>query len=121
MSLAVLGKETLDQLETMVTDLFSGIEDKDVTSPTWDVHPFAPNTGLQVMKFVPIKDYRFLQLYFPLTEPLLRQQYKTNPCGYFSHLLGHEGKGSLLSELKRREWCRQVVVPCKEKYNMIII
>lgn len=75
MSLAVLGKETLDELETLVTDLFSGIEDKDVTSPTWDVHPFAPNTGLQRMQLVPVKDMRLLNLYFPT--PSLRQQYKT--------------------------------------------
>ena len=27
------------------------------------------------------------------------------PDGYLAHLIGHEGKGSLLSALKRRGWC----------------
>jgi insulysin len=27
------------------------------------------------------------------------------PARYLAHLLGHEGKGSLLSALKRRGWC----------------
>ena len=29
---------------------------------------------------------------------------RSQPTHYVSHLLGHEGKGSLLSELKRRRW-----------------
>jgi len=103
MSLAVLGKEPLDDLEENVTSLFAGIPDKNVSSPEWDEHAYPAGTGLQTMKVVPVKDLRYLTMLFPI--PSFKAHYKTNPGGYFSHLLGHEGKGSLLSELKKREWC----------------
>ncbi|KHJ91249.1 peptidase M16 inactive domain protein [Oesophagostomum dentatum] len=51
---------------------------------------------------VPIKDSRSLMIRFPI--PDLQDEYKSNPAHYISHLLGHEGKGSLLSELKRLGW-----------------
>lgn len=31
------------------------------------------------------------------------------PTHYISHLLGHEGEGSLLSALKARNWCNSLV------------
>ena len=31
--------------------------------------------------------------------PLLMHEYRQNPLHYLSHLIGHEGKGSLLSAL----------------------
>ena len=34
----------------------------------------------------------------------LHPYYKSNPGHYLGHLVGHEGKGSLLSELKARGW-----------------
>jgi len=117
MCLAVLGRESLDDLEAMVTDLFSGIEDKDVQIPEWSDgegqkeedgkgHPYPAGTGLQLMKVVPIKDVRHMHLVFSI--PDLIHQWRTSPGSHFSHLIGHEGKGSLLSELKRREWCNSL-------------
>lgn len=54
----------------------------------------------QFYKVVPIKDIRNLYVTFPI--PDLQKYYKSNPGHYLGHLIGHEGPGSLLSELKAK-------------------
>ena len=54
----------------------------------------------QLYKIVPIKDIRNLYVTFPI--PDLQKYYKSNPGHYLGHLIGHEGPGSLLSELKSK-------------------
>lgn len=54
----------------------------------------------QLYKVVPIKDIRNLYVTFPI--PDLQKYYKSNPGHYLGHLIGHEGPGSLLSELKAK-------------------
>lgn len=54
----------------------------------------------QFYKVVPIKDIRNLYVTFPI--PDLQKYYKSNPGHYLGHLIGHEGPGSLLSELKSK-------------------
>lgn len=49
---------------------------------------------------MPIKDIRNLYVTFPI--PDLQKYYKSNPGHYLGHLIGHEGPGSLLSELKSK-------------------
>lgn len=107
MSLVVLGKESLDELARMVVPLFSVVPNKGVERPTWPQHPYGPEQlGLQA-HVVPVKDNRFLYMTFPT--PDLRQYYKAGPGDYVAHLIGHEGPGSLLSELKARGWVNSLV------------
>uniref|UniRef100_A0A131YUM3 Insulin-degrading enzyme n=1 Tax=Rhipicephalus appendiculatus TaxID=34631 RepID=A0A131YUM3_RHIAP len=107
MSLVVLGKESLDELARMVVPLFSLVPNKGVERPTWPQHPYGPEQlGLQA-HVVPVKDNRFLYMTFPT--PDLRQYYKAGPGDYVAHLIGHEGPGSLLSELKARGWVNSLV------------
>ena len=40
--------------------------------------------------------------------PPLLQHYTRKPEDYLSHLVGHEGRGSLLSALKKRGWATQL-------------
>lgn len=107
MSLVVLGKESLDELARMVVPLFSAVPNKGVVRPTWPQHPYGPEQlGLQA-HVVPVKDNRFLYITFPT--PDLRKFYKAGPGDYVAHLIGHEGPGSLLSELKSRGWVNSLV------------
>ncbi|XP_077499143.1 insulin degrading metalloproteinase isoform X1 [Amblyomma americanum] len=107
MSLVVLGKESLDDLARMVVPLFSVVPDKGVEPPTWPQHPYGrEQLGLRA-RVVPVKDNRFLHLTFPT--PDLRQYYRAGPGDYVAHLIGHEGPGSLLSELKARGWVNSLV------------
>ncbi|XP_060579124.1 insulin-degrading enzyme-like, partial [Ruditapes philippinarum] len=107
MGLTVLGKESLDELTEMVVPHFHGVENKKVTIPHWEEHPFGP-AQLQNMCYVtPVKDIRNLSVSWSI--PDLQPYYKTNPGHYLGHLIGHEGKGSLLSELKLRGWVNTLV------------
>ncbi|EZA60071.1 insulin-degrading enzyme isoform X2 [Ooceraea biroi] len=106
MSLCVLGKDTLDELEDMVVNLFCDVRNKEVETSMWPEHPFKDEQFRIKWYIVPIKDVRNLDITFPL--PYMQQYYRASPAYYISHLLGHEGKGSLLSALKARGWCNSL-------------
>ncbi|XP_077296687.1 insulin-degrading enzyme-like [Arctopsyche grandis] len=106
MNLVIFGKESLDDLEKMVIEKFSEIEDKDTKIPSWPQHPYSEDyQGLQI-NTVPVKDVRYLFIDFPI--PDTRIHYKSDPTDYISHLIGHEGPGSLLSLLKAKGWCNSL-------------
>lgn len=107
MALAILGKESLDELEEIVVGLFSSVKNKDVEAPNWTEHPFTPDQFRTCAYIVPIKDVRNLNIIFP--SPDLHPYYKSAPGSYISHLVGHEGPGSLLSALKARGWSNSLV------------
>ncbi|XP_063543756.1 insulin-degrading enzyme [Cydia strobilella] len=107
MTLAVIGKESLDELEAMVVPLFSAVADTSVEAPSWPEHPFPPELRRKRAYCLPVKDLRSLSIDFPI--PDTRKHYKSGPGHYLSHLLGHEGPGSLLAELKARGWCNSLV------------
>ncbi|XP_017766941.1 PREDICTED: insulin-degrading enzyme [Eufriesea mexicana] len=106
MALCVLGKESLDELEKMVIELFSQVKNKEIAIPTWPQHPFNEQHFQHKWYIVPIKDIRNLYIIFPI--PDLTEHYKSSPAYYISHLLGHEGEGSLLSLLKAKGWCNSL-------------
>ncbi|XP_058832419.1 insulin-degrading enzyme [Topomyia yanbarensis] len=107
MSLAVFGKESLDELESMVVQMFSDIENKNVTSPRWKELPFGKDQLATKTMVVPVKDSRSLTITFQTED--LERFYKAGPEHYVSHLIGHEGVGSILSELKAKGWCNNLV------------
>ncbi|CAO1412986.1 unnamed protein product [Diamesa tonsa] len=107
MCLAIFGKESIDELETMALKLFSGIENKNVVLPVWGDNVFLDDQKGTKIFVVPVKDSRTLTISFQT--PDLDQYYKAGPEHYISHLIGHEGKGSVLSELKSKGWCNNLV------------
>ncbi|KAK6757615.1 hypothetical protein RB195_015435 [Necator americanus] len=103
MSLCIVGSESLDQMEEYLGTLgFDAIENKNVKPKEWLDSPYEKQQLCKRVEIVPVKDTRSLMIRFPI--PDLQAEYKSNPAHYISHLLGHEGKGSLLSELKRLGW-----------------
>ncbi|XP_052006839.1 insulin-degrading enzyme isoform X2 [Xyrauchen texanus] len=112
MVLCVLGRETLDELASMVVKLFGEVENKNVPLPEFPTNPFQEEHLRQFYKVVPIKDIRNLYVTFPI--PDLQKYYKSNPGHYLGHLIGHEGPGSLLSELKAKGWVNTLVGGQKE-------
>ncbi|XP_053683115.1 insulin-degrading enzyme [Sabethes cyaneus] len=107
MHLAVFGKESLDELESMVVQMFSDIERKEVEAPSWRKFPFGEEQLATKTMVVPVKDTRSLTIAFQTED--LDQYYKAGPQLYCSHLIGHEGKGSILSELKAKGWCNNLI------------
>ncbi|GAB0095724.1 Insulin-degrading enzyme [Sergentomyia squamirostris] len=107
MALAVFGKESLDDLEEMVIAKFSQVVNKNVTAPSWPESPYTDTETSVRVNVVPVKDTRSLTITFPY--PDLEKLYKYGPDKYITHLLGHEGKGSLLSELKNKGFCNNLM------------
>jgi insulysin len=133
--LVVLGKESMEELEAMVNRIFIDLvqqfdddtskttttattttEEEDVTPPPsldrkvilQQLYP----TLLDQLKLpsrlhvVPIPQTHSVELQFPLRE--LQSLYQSKPTRYLSHLIGHEGKGSLLSLLKSLHYAQEL-------------
>ncbi|PVD29637.1 hypothetical protein C0Q70_08892 [Pomacea canaliculata] len=107
MGLCVVGKESLDDLTEMVIPLFCGVENKNVSVPEWLDPPYGVEESKKMVTAVPVKDVRDLAVSWGI--PDLHSYYKSNPGHYLGHLIGHEGPGSLLSELKARGWVNTLV------------
>ncbi|KAG9414885.1 hypothetical protein AC1031_008300 [Aphanomyces cochlioides] len=95
MKLVVYGKEDLNTLEDWATSMFSPCRLLIMSGGT---HPYDVEQQGRYICVVPVKDLRTLELAFPL--PSLEDKYLAKPQRIVSHLLGHEGKGSLLAYLK---------------------
>jgi insulysin len=98
MTLAVTGKAGLDQLEQWVRRGFSGIENRHLAPTVLPADYLPAKPALRLIRMEPVKDLRQLNLEFPL--PATRQFYASKPAELIGFILGHEGEGSLLSQLK---------------------
>ena len=99
MRLVVLGREPLDELESMLVALFSAVPDKGTPLEVFDEPLFAAAQLPMLLKVKPLGTRRQLQVNFQIPE--YRALYRAKPMAYVSNLVGHEGAGSLLSALKR--------------------
>eukprot|EP00158_Paraphelidium_tribonemae_P009916 Partr_v1_DN29000_c0_g1_i1_m25164 putative insulin-degrading enzyme len=102
MKLVVVGRENLDVLESMVSKYFSSIVNKNLPAPIFDGHPLGSSCLKKLCLVKPLKETRRLVVEFAL--PDFYDQWKSKPCSYFTHLLGHESQGSILALLKDDGW-----------------
>lgn len=107
MKLVVLGRESLDVLQKWVVELFSGIENKNLPPNRWtDEEPFREaDLGTQCFA-KPVMDSRELNLIFPFIDE--EALYESQPSRYISHLIGHEGPGSIMSYVKSKGWANSL-------------
>ena len=98
MRLVVLGKEPLDKLKHWVVTKFSDITNKDIESKNIDQAFFDKNALPAQLNVQTVMDKRSLTIAFPL--PSDSPHKDAQPLNYIANLIGHEGKGSLLSKLK---------------------
>ncbi|KAI9676006.1 MAG: Insulinase (Peptidase M16) [Caeruleum heppii] len=103
MKLVVLGRESLDQLEGWVVKLFSNVKNQNLPQNRWDdAQPLTEKELLTQYFAKPVMDSRMLDVHFPfLDEEYL---FETQPSRYLSHLIGHEGPGSILAYIKAKGW-----------------
>ena len=102
MALAVVGRESLDELQKMVTERFKAVPKREVSLPKSYAPLFGKGRLPMRVNIKPEKELRRLSLLFPL--PRDPEDYSRKPLSYIGHLLGHEGEGSLLSLLKELGW-----------------
>ncbi len=101
MTLAIVGKQDLDTLQKWVEQYFSEIPNFNVPPLTFPQTYLKKKPLLRVARIEPNKDRRTLKLTFAL--PSIRHLYESKPSSILGHLIGHEGKGSLLSLLKKED------------------
>ncbi|ERL52198.1 insulinase family protein [Halomonas huangheensis] len=102
MHLSVVAPLPLDQLTRMVSEDFSAIPNRDlerasITTPLVETDRLPMAAEVQSLR-----DERHVTFMFPIEDPIL--SYRTKPDSYIANLLGHEGPGSLLSELRKEGW-----------------
>jgi insulysin len=102
MGLALLSTHSLDDMEKLANQYFSGIKNYNKPKNTYDPNFVEEKNTFRLIQVEPVKDIRELSLTFPL--PGIRQLYKSKPGRQFGSILGHEGEGSLLSYLKKKGW-----------------
>lgn len=102
MSLAILGREPLDELEAMAVAHFSAIGNRNVAPPRTREPLFTAGSLPLLLEIEPVRDARSLSYTFPI--PVVRDEYKAKPLNYLGNVLGHEGEGSLLSLLRQKGW-----------------
>lgn len=105
MTLAIQARLPLDTLQNLVLECFSSVTNNRMKKD--DFSPYADGIfdtpGFNKIYYIkPIKEMIKLDLTWSL--PSLLHKYRSKPMQYVSYLLGDEGKGSLLSFLKRRMW-----------------
>ncbi|KAK7686016.1 hypothetical protein QCA50_010827 [Cerrena zonata] len=103
MSLAVIGKESVEELTQMVVPLFSKIENRgldprpSLKEPAWGEAEQGTVVFVQT-----VKDYQAFNLNFLL--PDQSRNFATQPGHIVAHFIGHEGPGSVCSYLKKKGW-----------------
>ncbi|XP_020086086.1 nardilysin-like isoform X2 [Ananas comosus] len=101
MKLVVIGGESLDVLEDWVVELFGKVKAGPPLKMSWKIDMPAWKAG-KLYKLEAVKDVHILDLTWTL--PCLHREYLKKPEDYLAHLMGHEGKGSLLYFLKAKGW-----------------
>ncbi|XP_044504367.1 insulin-degrading enzyme-like 1, peroxisomal isoform X3 [Mangifera indica] len=102
MHLVVYSKESLDKIHRLVEDKFQEIRNMDRSCFHFPGQPCG-SAHLQILvRAVPIKQGHKLRIVWPITPSI--HHYKEAPCRYLSHLIGHEGEGSLFYVLKTLGW-----------------
>ncbi|XP_050818252.1 nardilysin-like isoform X5 [Gopherus flavomarginatus] len=96
--------ETLDTLEKWVKEIFSQIPNNGLPKPNFGhlTQPFDTPEFYKLYRVVPIRNVHSLSIAWGL--PPQERHYRVKPLHYISWLVGHEGKGSVLSFLRKKFW-----------------
>jgi insulysin len=110
MTVACLGRESIAELQTLVETIFARLPTRTpkllptTTTTTITVPPLpVASQPVRVVQWVPIrKDCSMVSLQWIM--PTQYTLYESKPSRFWSHLLGHEGPGTLLAVWRDRHW-----------------
>ena len=102
MKLVVVGRESLDVLERWVRTRFGAVPRRDFEPSRITVPLYREGTLPARLDVEPVREIHSISLSFAI--PPLHSHKPAHPLVVVAHLLGHEGRGSLLSALKMRGW-----------------
>ncbi|KAF9075695.1 Metalloenzyme, LuxS/M16 peptidase-like protein [Rhodocollybia butyracea] len=103
MHLAILGKESLDELAELASKYFSPVINRQV-DPLPMIHdqPFGPAEKGTMVSVQTIMSLYSVEIDLPIEYQAPYWRHK--PGQYIAHLIGHEGPGSVHSYLKAKGW-----------------
>jgi secreted Zn-dependent insulinase-like peptidase len=101
MTLCLVAPLTIKQLTQLAQRYFAPIKNRSLTKLYPNTPIYEPQQLQRQINIVPLKEQRRVAITFSL--PAIDHFYKRKPLTFISHLLGYEGKGSLLSYLKDQE------------------
>ncbi|GAA5942299.1 hypothetical protein JCM10213_004128 [Rhodosporidiobolus nylandii] len=108
--LAVVGKDSLDETTKMVVEHFSPIPNRHITPEEFPGSPLTDDELGRTVFVKSVRDQRILELSFPFPDE--SDFYASKSGSFISHLVGHEGKGSVLSYLKEKGWANGMSAGC---------
>ncbi|XP_005105938.1 nardilysin [Aplysia californica] len=100
MTLVIHSMDTLDVIEKQIIRIFSKIPNNAIPRPKFIKPPFQERSFNKLLKVIPMEDVHKMELIWAL--PPLMDHYRARVIEFLSLLLGHEGKGSILSVLRKR-------------------
>ncbi len=84
-------------------NVFSGVKNKNLKPHQWSEEPPVGPDQLGLQCFAkPVMDSRELNLLFPFLDE--ENLFESQPSRYISHLIGHEGPGSIMAYIKSKGW-----------------
>jgi len=114
MTLCVLGKQSVAELQSLVEEIFSKIPRETAaastsTTTTTTIPPLPTPPATRMVQWVPLRasDGAQLELQWIVTPPQY-PLYESKPSRVWSHILGHEGPGTLLAEWRARQWAHDL-------------
>jgi len=103
MKLVILGREPLDVLQKWTEEYFSDVVNKKLPQHRWETEVPFRESDLATQTFAkPVMNSRELSLTFPFIDE--EHLYESQPSRYISHLIGHEGPGSVMAYIKSKGW-----------------
>ncbi len=98
MRLVVMGAQSLDELQDLVVPMFTQVPNKSFEPDVITAPMFSADSLPMFVQVKPQATLRALSINFPIAD--YRADYQVKPLSYLGNLVGHEGEGSLLSQLK---------------------
>ena len=102
MRLLLISNQPIDELVKLAVEDFGGIPNRDKQAYVPELPLSNPDMEGKLIYIQPIKNVRTLTLLWELPEQFWEMK-DTRPDKLICHVLGHEGKESLLAELKREK------------------
>ncbi|WP_028114671.1 insulinase family protein [Ferrimonas kyonanensis] len=100
MTLVLVSNADLEQMRDWLQQYFSAIVNRDIHKCYPDIPLYTDKEMNIEVQATPLKAQRRLTVTFPL--PGVDKWYHLKPLTFLAHMLGYEGRGSLLSLLKRQ-------------------
>lgn len=107
MTLAIFGRHGIEELEELVRTNFDTVENKNLKPTQFLPDAVTDSECGTIIRMVPEREGHAVEIQWATLSE--QTYYVSSPCAYISHLLGHEGNGSVFSLLKSKGWATGLV------------